>query len=62
MTLSIRKDKNKPERYKCANFDSCGTSSSHDPEYSGFIRLEGYKYVCSKECKKEYYLRKALAV
>lgn len=58
--MRIIKDFKNPESYKCANFEHCGFSSSHDPEYSGFVRVDGWKWVHNSECARDYYLRKAL--
>lgn len=50
MTVKISYSKDNPHPYKCARFNRCGYSSSHDGGYGGFTYHHG-RLLCS-DCVK----------
>ena len=60
MTVSISRNREEPQSYKCDNFEHCGTSSSHDPEYVGWLKVGSFLRFCSAKCASEYEMETAL--
>jgi len=61
ITVTTSSDRTNPERYQCPNFDNCGTSCSHAPEYMGWP-MTGLVYprrACSNYCVRQLLLSKS---
>jgi hypothetical protein len=46
--VTITNSKENPQTYRCARWERCGYSASHDEGYGGFYR-HGHRALCS-EC------------